>query len=49
MAIKEEQHDPSYEESSSSGTHQSCSLYLTNKQGLLKTLTAFIQIKNCIT
>ncbi|XP_062856146.1 G/T mismatch-specific thymine DNA glycosylase [Trichomycterus rosablanca] len=34
MPIKEEQHDPAYEESSTSGTHQSCSLYPANKQGV---------------
>ncbi|TSQ92615.1 G/T mismatch-specific thymine DNA glycosylase [Bagarius yarrelli] len=32
MAIKEEQHDPGYEGSSSSATQQTCSFYPSNKQ-----------------
>lgn len=33
MAIKEEQHDPGYEESSSSATQQMCSFDPANEQG----------------
>ncbi|XP_072519347.1 G/T mismatch-specific thymine DNA glycosylase [Salminus brasiliensis] len=32
MAIKEEQHDPGYEESSTSGTQQACSFYPANER-----------------
>ncbi|XP_017545854.1 G/T mismatch-specific thymine DNA glycosylase isoform X1 [Pygocentrus nattereri] len=37
VAIKEEQHDPGYEESCTSGAHQACSFYPPNERGAANT------------